>query len=103
MILKDHADRYNIEKTPTMYERYAIFVVTGRGVHKGLLLPDAAGSQIDVVPTILEMIAPRDFPMRRWAEALRGITARSTTASGLRMRLWGRRIPRPLVPQGIDR
>lgn len=62
IVVGDHADRYNIDKTPSLYERYGIpFIVTGRGVHKGMLLPDAAGSQIDIVPTIFEMIAPKGF------------------------------------------
>ena len=63
VIVGDHGDRYNIDKTPTTYERYGIpFVITGQGVHKGTLLADSAGSQIDIVPTILELIAPKGFP-----------------------------------------
>lgn len=62
VIVGDHGDRYNIDKTPTTYERYGIpFVITGQGVHKGTLLADSAGSQIDIVPTILELIAPQGF------------------------------------------
>ena len=63
VIVGDHGDRYNIEKTPSTYERYGIpFVITGKGIHKGTLLPESAGSQIDIVPTILELIAPKGFP-----------------------------------------
>ncbi|MCI6231696.1 MAG: LTA synthase family protein [Selenomonas sp.] len=62
VIVGDHGDRYNIDKTPTTYERYGIpFVITGQGVHKGTLLADSAGSQIDIVPTLLELIAPKGF------------------------------------------
>lgn len=62
LIVGDHADRYNIDKKPSMYERYVVpFVVTGAGVHKGTLLPDSAGSQIDIGPTLIEMIAPKGF------------------------------------------
>lgn len=62
LIVGDHADRYNIDKQPSMYERYVVpFVVTGAGVHKGTLLPDSAGSQIDIGPTIIEMVAPQGF------------------------------------------
>ncbi len=62
LIVGDHADRYNIDKQPSMYERYVVpFVVTGAGVHKGILLPDSAGSQIDIGPTIIEMVAPKGF------------------------------------------
>ena len=71
VVVGDHADRYNIEKSPGMYHRLAVpFIVTGRGVHKGLLLKDSAGSQIDVVPTIIEMIAPKGFQYAALGESL---------------------------------
>ncbi|HBT79008.1 MAG TPA: sulfatase, partial [Selenomonas sp.] len=63
VVVGDHADRYNIDKQPVMYERYGIpFIVTGKGVHKGTLAKDAAGSQIDIVPTIMELVAPKGHP-----------------------------------------
>lgn len=62
IIVGDHGDRYNIEKQPPTYERYAIpFIITGAGIYKGILASDAAGSQIDIVPTIIELIAPKGF------------------------------------------
>ncbi len=62
LVIGDHADRYNIEKTPSLYERYAIpFILTGQGIKKDLLLADAAGSQIDITPTLIELIAPQGF------------------------------------------
>lgn len=62
IIVGDHGDRYNLEKQPKTYERYGIpFVVVGRGIHKGTLLKDSAGSQIDIMPTIYELIAPEGF------------------------------------------
>lgn len=61
-IVGDHADRYNIDRAPSMYEQYAVpFIITGRGVRRGMLLSDSAGSQIDVGPTLIELIAPRGF------------------------------------------
>ena len=61
-VVGDHGDRYNIEKTPALYQRYGVpFVITGKGVHPGLLAPDSAGSQIDIGPTMLELIAPQGF------------------------------------------
>lgn len=58
----DHADRYNIDKTPSMYERYTVpLVITGKGIHKDLLPNDNAGSQIDIMPTLMELIAPQGF------------------------------------------
>lgn len=58
----DHADRYNIDKTPSMYERYTVpLIINGKGVHKDLLPNDNAGSQIDIMPTLIEFIAPQGF------------------------------------------
>ncbi|BEU86933.1 hypothetical protein TAMA11512_03970 [Selenomonas sp. TAMA-11512] len=61
-IVGDHADRYNLEKTPAMYERFAVpLILTGHGIRKGLLPADAAGSHIDIMPTLLELIAPQGY------------------------------------------
>lgn len=39
----DHADRYNIDKVPTMYERYSVpLIITGKGIQKDLLPEDMA-------------------------------------------------------------
>lgn len=58
----DHADRYNIDKTPSMYERYTVpLIISGKGIHKDLLPSDNAGSQIDIMPTLIEFIAPQGF------------------------------------------
>nr|WP_233127403.1 LTA synthase family protein [Anaerovibrio sp. JC8] len=62
LVVGDHAERYNIDKTPSIYERYGVpFIITGRGVTPDLLIPKAAGSQIDIGPTLLEMIAPEGY------------------------------------------
>lgn len=62
VILGDHADRLNIDASPSMYERYAIpFVVYGKGISKDSLPENAAGSQINVTPTLLELVAPSGF------------------------------------------
>jgi len=62
VIVGDHADRMNIEVNPPMYERYGIpFVVYGKGISKESLPATAAGSHINVTPTLLELIAPAQF------------------------------------------
>lgn len=62
IFMGDHADRYNIDKVPSMYERYAIpLIITGKGIHKEFLPEDTAGSQIDVIPTLMDLIAPKGF------------------------------------------
>ena len=58
----DHAERYNIDKTPSMYERYTVpLIITGKGITKDLLPKDNAGSQIDIMPTVIDLIAPEKF------------------------------------------
>lgn len=62
LVVGDHADRVNIDKTPSLYERYGIpFIVTGQGIHQGSLRKGSAGSHIDVIPTLLELVAPEEF------------------------------------------
>lgn len=62
VIVGDHADRVNVDKTPSLYERYAVpLVISGKGITKEVFPDRAAGSHIDLIPTILELTAPRGF------------------------------------------
>lgn len=62
LIVGDHADRVNVETNPSLFERYSIpFVVYGKGINKRSLPESAAGSHINVTPTLLELIAPANF------------------------------------------
>ena len=62
ILMGDHADRYNIDKTPNMYERYAIpIIITGAGINDKTFPDNMAGSQMDVVPSLIELIAPKGF------------------------------------------
>ena len=62
VIVGDHADRCNIDKQPSDYERFGVpLIITGNGVKHSMLGTNSAGSHIDVVPTIIELIAPKDF------------------------------------------
>ncbi len=104
IIVGDHADRYHIDKTPSAYERYGIpFIVTGYGVHKGLLLPDSAGSQIDIFPTIVEMVAPKGFTYISLGSSLS-----RDNRQGVNYGFWitrhaiGKADTVPLVPEGLD-
>ncbi len=105
IVAGDHGDRYNIDKIPGTYERYGIpFIVTGQGVHKGILLPDSAGSQIDIVPTLLELIAPEGFEYM----ALGGSLTRENR-QGVNYGFWitrhsiGKADTVPLVPESLER
>ena len=104
VIAGDHADRYNVEKRPGMYEQYAIpFIVTGAGIHKGIFNKAAAGSQIDIVPTIIEMIAPKGFSY----EAV-GTSLTKGNAAGVNYGFWinhfyiGEADRNPLEPISIE-
>ena len=62
VIVGDHADRCNIDKQPSDYERFGVpFIITGNGIKHGILTANSAGSHIDIIPTIIELIAPQDF------------------------------------------
>ena len=62
VITGDHADRLNIENNPDLYTRYGIpFVVYGKEINKQIFPADAAGSHINVAPTLIELIAPKGF------------------------------------------
>jgi len=62
IVTGDHADRFNIEPNPSLAERYTIpFVLYGQGVYPGLLPSDVAGGQLNIMPTLMELIAPKGF------------------------------------------
>lgn len=70
-ITGDHADRMNIEPSPSLYERYAVpFVLYGKGVNKSLLPATAAGTHLSIAPTIIELIAPKGFEYYSLNESL---------------------------------
>jgi hypothetical protein len=104
VIVGDHADRYNIDKTPSTYERYGIpFIIAGCGIHKGTLLADSAGSQIDIVPTLIELIAPQGFNYMAIGSSLTTVNKR-----GVNYGFWitrqaiGKADMVPLVPEAVD-
>lgn len=62
VVTGDHADRTNISKTPTIFERYSIpLVLFGPGITKQVIPANAAGSHVNIAPTLLELIAPLGF------------------------------------------
>lgn len=62
VIVGDHADRYHPEKNPTDYERFCVpLIIVGDGVKENFSPENCAGSQIDILPTIFELIAPKGF------------------------------------------
>jgi phosphoglycerol transferase MdoB-like AlkP superfamily enzyme len=59
----DHSQRRHLNNHPTLFERLAVpFVLYGPEVLRGLPAPPpAAGSHLDMVPTLLELCAPKGF------------------------------------------
>ncbi len=104
LIVGDHADRYHIEKQPNTYERYGIpFILTGAGIHKGILPQTSAGSQIDIVPTLIELIAPQGFQYESVGRSLMRGNDR-----GVNYGFWitrdaiGKADTAPFVPEGLE-
>ncbi len=104
VIVGDHGDRYNIQKSPSMYERYGIpFIITGKGIHKGTLLPDSAGSQIDIVPTLFELIAPKGWQYYSVGRSLTTEARRGVNYGFFITRqAIGKADTVPLVPESVD-
>ena len=103
VIVGDHADRYNIQKTPSTYERFAVpFIITGKGIHPYMIPDKAAGSQIDIMPTIIELIAPEGFTYHALGQSL------TKNTHGVNYMLWvtgnaiGKADTVPLVPEAFD-
>ena len=62
IITGDHAVRCDPSTHPTIFEHQSVpFVMYGAGINKEILPPDAVGDHISIVPTIIELIAPKDF------------------------------------------
>lgn len=62
VVTGDHAVRCDPSTHPTIFENQSVpFVLYGNGITKEILPPDAVGDHISIVPTIIELIAPKDF------------------------------------------
>lgn len=62
IVTGDHAVRCDPSTHPTIFEHQSVpFVLYGAGITKEILPPDAVGDHISIVPTIIELIAPKDF------------------------------------------
>ena len=62
IITGDHAVRVDPSTHPTIFEHQSVpFVMYGEGITKNILPVDAVGGHISIVPTIIELIAPKGF------------------------------------------
>lgn len=56
----DHYGRRFINHQPNLYERSSVpFIMYGKGIPKGV--NTTPGSHVDILPTLMELIAPKDF------------------------------------------
>ena len=71
IITGDHAERMNLSGTPSMFEKHSIpLLVYGQGVTKNLLPTDVAGGHTNLVPTLIELIAPAGFEYYSIADSM---------------------------------
>lgn len=71
IITGDHSDRVNVSKTPTPFERYSIpFVIYGKGISRDLFPKDIVGGQTNIMPTLIELLAPKGFTYYSIASSL---------------------------------
>lgn len=62
VVTGDHAVRTDPSTHPTIFEHQSVpFVLYGAGITKEILPPDAVGDHISIAPTLIELIAPKDF------------------------------------------
>lgn len=62
VITGDHAVRCDPSTHPTLFEHQSVpFVLYGAGITKNIIPPDSVGDHISIVPTLIELIAPKDF------------------------------------------
>jgi len=62
VVTGDHAVRCDPSTHPTLFEHQSVpFVIYGAGITHEILPPDAVGGHISIIPTIIELIAPKDF------------------------------------------
>ena len=62
VITGDHAVRCDPSTHPTLFEHQSVpFVLYGAGITKDIIPPDSVGDHISIVPTLIELIAPKDF------------------------------------------
>jgi phosphoglycerol transferase MdoB-like AlkP superfamily enzyme len=65
----DHFGRRFINSKPNLYEKSAVpFIIYGKNIEPKKIT--TAGSHIDIFPTLIEMIAPKDFTYYSFGESL---------------------------------
>lgn len=62
IIMGDHSTRIGIEDNFSTFERISIpLIFSGPGINPTIFPSESAGSQIQVIPTLIELISPKNF------------------------------------------
>ncbi len=71
VITGDHGVRMNPSTKPTMFEQQSVpFVLYGQGVTKDILPSNAVGGHTNIVPTLVELIAPKGYRYHSIAKSM---------------------------------
>ena len=77
------------------------FIVTGAGIRKGVLSAESAGSQIDILPTLFELIAPKGFAYSAIGTSLTQNTQGVNYGFWITRHAIGKADTAPLVPESL--
>jgi phosphoglycerol transferase MdoB-like AlkP superfamily enzyme len=65
IITGDHSQRWHIKSDADLYQKTAVpFILYGKGISKNTFNANASASHIDIMPTLIELIAPKGFKYR---------------------------------------
>lgn len=82
----DHYGRRFINHQPDLYEKSSVpFIMYGKSITKGI--NTTAGSHVDIMPTLIEMIAPKDFKYYSFGTSL--LTLGKNKAYGFNKMIFG--------------
>ena len=79
IITGDHADRITNKPVSKIFDRETVpFIIHGQGIQKSLISQNHVGSHVQIIPTLIELIAPRGF---RYYSVLPSMTDSKSTLS----------------------
>lgn len=71
VITGDHAVRSNPSRNPSMFEMHSVpFVLYGQGITKEILPANVLGGHTSIMPTLVELIAPKGFEYYSIADSM---------------------------------
>ena len=105
VITGDHGTRFNLESHVGLKKRMTIpIVISGAGVRKELFNPKNTASQLQIIPTLIELIAPKNFA---YYSLLPSLTQKNDQAVNseywMNNRILGERLGKQTDPSGLDK